>query len=180
MKKYLRSSLYRGNVEYYSIDIAAVLNSVPIQSSDEIEYRPNLSEDKQLTDEQFGAYKNFIRTILSVIVKRDFKIVDKYQSPESYSFYVEFEPKFFDGMTPEFVLGVKFRLSDHYQVKESNSTKDLDVKNKTSDKFSGTIFSDFVVDGVSQDGLMATIKTVTQICDDLMCGDYNNLISHSS
>lgn len=179
MKKYIRSSIFDDSINYFFIDITAVLSSAPIQSTEEVEYRENLSEDKQLTDEQFGAYKNFIRTILSVIVKRDFKIVDKYQSPESYSFYVEFEPKFFAGIIPDFMLGVKFRLSDHYQTKESNMTKDLDVKTNTSEEFSGTIFADFVVDGVSQDGLVSTIKTISNICDDLMCGDYNTLLNQS-
>lgn len=142
-----------------------------IQASDElIEYR-NTKSEYQLTPKQLETYRNFIKTVVTTIKKRDFIVVDEYQSAISYSYYIEFIPKFYDGIEPEIVFGVKFRLSDHYQSNETPITKETESRSENS-----IIFTSFVVDGVKYDNIVSVISEITQICNDLQAGDYTNLL----
>lgn len=152
------------------ITVDVILNTVIESSKDLIEFR-EVEPKYQLTPKQLEAYRNFIKTIVNTIKKRDFKVIDEYQSGISYSYYIEFMPKFYDGIEPEIVFGVKFRLSDHYQSGNLPVTEESESCGE-----SDTIFTSFVVEGVKHDDIVSTISDITQICNDLQTGDYTKLL----
>lgn len=180
MKKYIRSD----NIVRVELDICAVLalsmtnTNVAAAKKDLIQQR-DLPFEYQLTDKQFEAYKNFIRSAVSVIKKRGFYVDEEYQSNKSYSYYIRFTPTPYIGFEDKMLeLDVKFRLSDHYQQSDSIDTEgeESDDTASSDTSISGTIFQSFVVEGVTHDNIAATLLDIKTICEDLQVGDYSRLM----
>ena len=171
MKYYIKSKNSTDRVE---IEIIAVLSDnansyVGSAHNIDLEYR-DLPIEYQLSRKQFSAYVNFIKSVVSVIDKLGFDISDEYQSKKSYSYYVQFTPTPYIGFEDQLLeLDVKFRLSNHYQTFD-NISDDL-----TKPKTEGTIFSEFVVEGIKQDDIAATLLNIKNICVQLKQGDYSGL-----
>ena len=171
MKRYIKSN-EKMQTAYFELDIIAILNPTSVKATEElIEYYPDMDAKYQLTKEQFQAYRDFIKTAVSAIKRRDFEVHDEYQSPISYSYYIEFVPKFFEGLEPDIIFNVKFRLSNHYETL-NNSVND---KSSNSDSLNSKIFKSFVVDGVVHQGIVDTLMAITNICNELQLGNYDAL-----
>lgn len=171
MKKYIKSNKEM-RTAYFEIDIIAILNPTSIEATEDlIKYYPDMDSEYQLTKKQFQAYRDFIKTVVSAIKRRDFEVRDEYQSSISYSYYIEFVPKFFEGLEPDIIFNVKFRLSDHYE-KLSNSVDDKSLNSRSSNS---KIFKSFVVDGVEHQGIVDTLRAITDICNELQVGNYDVL-----
>lgn len=181
--------LITNKIPHYELEIVAVLakfEELPIAAAQHIvNLEPrNMKEAYQLTDEEYSIYLNFLRTVASIIVNSGFEITDEYQSPDSLSYYIQFTPTFYDGILEndvdksiprrsgtDFVLDVKFRLSDHYVTGEPNIADSL---GRT--KSHGVAFKEFVVAGFKHDTINTVINDVKQICEDLKVGDYSRVI----
>jgi len=185
MKKYIKPI-------HLELELIAVLNDtigevVPTaiaaaKHDIDLEYR-DLPLEYQLTKKELSVYHNWLRSMASIIASYGFDIVDEYQSPISYSYYIQFSPQ--ADLTDEspdrvvlmqkdtdILLDVKLRLSNHYQ--EGGPAIADSIERSQS---SGKIFSEFVVEGVKHDDINATISDLQEICKDLHHGDYTRLIN---
>ena len=187
MKRYIKSNIDPVHVE---IEIIAVLNDYfPIAASKndvKLDAR-KMKLEYQLTNEQYSAYINFLSTVASIIVNQGFEVVEQYQSKESYSYYIQFTPTFYDGVLEgdvdrniprinngDVVLDVKFRLSDHYKTEEDrDGVVDTDSLGRT--KSAGVVFKEFVVEGVTHTRIQTVVSQIRTICNDLKSGDYSGL-----
>ena len=157
------------------LEIVAVLNintdySVAASKKPTVEYR-ELADSLQLLKKQLEEYRNFVRSIVSIIKNFGFDVVDEYQSSKSYSYYVQFTPEPYKGFEDEMLeLDVKFRISDHYQ--ESSSV----TEGNPSSKNAGVIFKSFVVEGVNHSDIASAMLDVKHICQDLKIGNYSKLL----
>lgn len=164
MKRYIRQ------VTRIELDIIAVLNiAETVESSKNVEWR-ELPASYQLSNAQFEAYQNFIRSAVSIIRKFGFEVVDEYQSNKSYSYYIQFTPEPYAGFEDKMLqLDVKFRLSDHAKISQAVTSEPITTKS------SGVIFKSFVVEGVEHSNIAATLLDIKEICLDLKQGDYDRL-----
>ena len=184
MKRYIKSNQIKNKIEVEIIAICPNLASYDIDLAASkkvnLQYR-NLKSEWQLTSEQFEAWKNFINSVVAIITKFGFGIVDDYQSGESYSYYVQFTPQPYLGFEDEMLeLDVKFRLSDHYQdqrkEKSEHTASYIDRKAIAKESKNSPIFTSFVVEGIKCDDIAATLLRIKNICQDLKVGDYSKLL----
>lgn len=186
MKRYIRAKRSQ-HIELELIAVLADTFDYPVTTSQhdiELEYR-ELPKEYELSQEQLSKYKNFVRTMASIIVNSGFEITEEYQSPKSYSYYLKFTPEPYEGILEndvdrsiprktgtDFILDVKIRLSDHYvHPEDETAISDSIGRSKTS----GTVFDEFVVAGVATDSINTAIKELHDICQDLKVGDYTKL-----
>lgn len=177
---------------HLELELIAVLNdsigevvSMPVVAARHdisIEYR-DLPLDWQLSDKVKSVYQNWLRSMASIIASYGFEIVDEYQSPESYSYYIQFSPvaDLTDDIPDRVVLlqkdsdmllDVKLRLSNHYLPDGAKVADSIERSRST-----GKIFSEFVVEGVKYEDINAAIKDLQEICKDLTLGDYSRLLN---
>ncbi len=155
-----------------TLEIVAILKNtnedeMPVAAEMNIEGR-DLDYKYQLSPQQRTTYNDFINTICSILIHHGFKIVDQYQSNRSYSYYIQFVLKPYEGFEDMMLkLDVKFRLSDH----QPNGIK---VSNESESK--SVIFKSFVVEGVEHKDIKQVILDIQQICNDLKVGDYSRLV----
>lgn len=176
--------------QHIELEIIAVLASssaatiTSAQHDVGLEYR-NLPKEYKLTQTQLSRYKNFVKTMTSIIVNAGFEIIEEYQSPKSYSYYIKFTPSLYEGIletdveqniprkiNTDLILDVKIRLSDHY-VHEEDEESIGDSVGRSSSR--GVVFDEFVVAGVSTESINDAIKDLHEICKDLKAGDYSKL-----
>lgn len=177
---------------HLELELIAVLNdsiggsiSMPIVAAMhdvKLEYR-DLPLDWQLSDKVKSVYQNWLRSMASIIASYGFEIVDEYQSPESYSYYIQFSPvaDLTDDIPDRVVLlqkdsdmllDVKLRLSNHYLPDGAKVADSIERSRST-----GKIFSEFVVEGIKHEDINSAIKDLQGICKDLTQGDYSRLIN---
>ena len=186
MKKLVKNSKEPIHLELEIIAIPTWFDETTIAAAQHnIKLEPrNMKEAYQLTDAQYSLYANFIRTAVSIVVGAGFDIVDEYQSPDSLSYYVQFTPTFYDGILEndvnseiprkagtDFVLDVKFRLSDHYVTGEPRIVDTLGRS-----KSYGIAFKEFVIAGVTHESINTAIRDIRDVCQDLKAGDYSRVI----
>ena len=185
MKKYIKTI-------HLELELIAILNDVigevvamPVAAAKhdiDLKYR-DLPLEYQLTKKELSVYHNWLRSMASIIVSYGFEIVDEYQSPISYSYYIQFSPqadltdKSSDSIVlmqkdTDILLDVKLRLSNHYQ--EGGPSVGDSIERSQS---SGKIFSEFVVEGIKHDDINAAIRDLQEICKDLQRGDYTRLLN---
>lgn len=136
--------------------------------------RSNLKDEWQLTSQQINDLNSFLTTVVGIIESRGFDVIDDYQSPMSYSYYIQFRPR--NQYTDEtFRLDVKFRLSDHKLSDAIQVSRNSEADTKQ------VIFRSYVVEGVKQKSITDVIHTINDICNHLAVGDYSILdITESS
>lgn len=177
---------------HLELELIAVLNdalfesvSLPVVATKhdiELEYR-DLPIEWQLSDKVRSVYRNWIKSMASIIASYGFEIVDEYQSSVSYSYYIQFSPiaDLTDDIPDRVVLlqkdsdvllDVKLRLSNHY-LPEDEKVADSIERSRSK----GKIFSEFVVEGVKHEDINAAIKDLQDICKDLTLGDYSRLLN---
>ena len=166
MKKYISAKSV--SIPIYEIEIVAIMNTTAdVNSSEDIlKRKSNMPYEYQLSDKEFEVYKDFIRTAVSIIKKRDFEVVEEYQSNISYSYYIDFIPKTYEDA--DYKLRVRFRLSNHTTPEVSRDVEDL--KPSTDH-----IFRSFIVNDVTCDSVKSTLKEITDICNHLQLGDFDAL-----
>lgn len=156
----------------YELEVIAILNEPATVKTDvaagtdvKLEWRDNLPADYQLTNAQYNGWYDFLNSAVSFITTVGFEITDQYQSKQSYSYYVEFKPTFYEGMEPDNadVLVVKFRLSNHNPVMKIN-------EDNTSTISPNRVFRSYVVDGITHDHLMSALKAIKHACLDIKSG----------
>ncbi len=146
-----------------------VIDTEPISASRKVklDYRPNLRGEWQLTNSQINDLNSFLTTVVSVIESRGFIMLDKYQSDESYSYYMTFRPRNqYTG--EEFEFDVKFRLSDHNLTNAKKSSRSNELPPTV-------VFRSYVVEGVRYNTIVDTIHAIQNACNKLMVGDYSDL-----
>ena len=177
---------------HLELELIAVLNdsigevmSMPVVAARHdisLEYR-DLPLDWQLSDKVKSVYQNWLCSMASIIASYGFEIVDEYQSPKSYSYYIQFSPvaDLTDDIPDRVVLlqkdsdmllDVKLRLSNHYLPDGAKVADSIERSRST-----GKIFSEFIVEGVKHKDINAAIKDLQEICKDLTLGDYSRLIN---
>ena len=166
MKKYISAKSV--SIPIYELEIVAVMNIVADvnSSKDILKHRPDMPYEYQLSDEEFEVYKDFIRTAVSIIKKRDFEVIDEYQSNISYSYYIDFIPKTYEDT--DYKLRVKFRLSNHVAPEVS---RDIEDHKSSTDH----IFRSFIVNDVTCDSVKSTLKEIADVCNHLQLGDFDVL-----
>lgn len=186
MKRFIRSQ----HIELEIIAVLADMHNAEITATQHdvnLEYR-DLPKQYRLSPEQLSKYKNFVKTMASIIVNSGFEIVEEYQSNKSYSYYIKFVPELYEGIldadeehsiprksNSEFVLDVKIRLSDHYvHPEDEEAISDSLGRSRAS----GTVFSEFVVADVSTTSINVAIQQLHDICIDLKSGDYSKLFEN--
>ena len=155
-------------IHYGVLDIELVLNDVLFGEG--LEHR-ELPVEYQLSKEQFARYEDFIVTVIGAIKSRGFTIIDEYQNSESYYYYIQFTPEFYDGTEPLIIYDVKFRLSEHPMVNKSSDSKSPKTNRVP-------IFRSFVVNGVEHNSIISTMNEIVNILNDLHAGDYESLMSN--
>ena len=161
------NEMEEGTLEMLTLDIELVLNDTIF--TEELEYR-ELPIEYQLSEEQFARYKDFIMTVVGAIKSRGFQIVDEYQSDESYSYYIQFTPAFYEGTESPVVYDVKLRLSNHPMNNKSSVTQRTPTGRVP-------VFRSFVVNGVKHTSILPTLNQIVEVLNDLHAGDYDSLIA---
>ena len=166
MKKYI--STKSTDKPIYELEIVAIMDiTADVNSSNDIlKHGQHMPYEYQLFDKEFEIYKDFIRTAISIIKKRDFAVIEEYQSNISYSYYIDFIPKTYEDT--DYKLRVKFRLSNHVAPEVS---RDIEDHRSSSDH----IFKSFIVNDVTCDSVKSTLKEIADICNHLQLGDFDIL-----
>lgn len=188
MKRYVRCS--SNSVKHVELDITVILASpqqIAATKHDIVLEPRKMKLEYQLTDAQYNAYKNFLRTAASIIASAGFEFVDEYQSSKSYSYYIQFTPKLYEGVTKtdagdpipkkagtDIILDVKFRLSDHYETEEDESSIGDTIGRAVT---SGIAFKEFVVAGVTHESVNTALADIRNICEDVKVGDYSRVFA---
>lgn len=95
-------------IRYMDADVAA--------SEDvSIVHPENMSTSKRWTNAQIGEYRGFVNDVIDIVTLY-YDVTVKYQSEESYSYYITF-------IDDEIEYEIKIRLSDHYQQVSDKATK---------------------------------------------------------
>ena len=166
MKKYISAKSV--SIPIYELEIVAVMAiAADVNSSEDIlKHRHNMPYEYQLSDKEFEVYKDFIRTAVSIIKKRDFEVIEEYQSNISYSYYIDFIPKTYEDT--DYKLRVKFRLSNH-------TTPEIDRDIEELKSSTNRIFKSFIVNDVTCSSVKSTLKEIADICNHLQLGDFDVL-----
>ena len=166
MKKYISSK--STDKPIYELEIIAIMDiAADVNSSKDIlKHRPNMPYEYQLSDKEFEVYKDFIHTAVNIIKKRDFEVIEEYQSNISYSYYIDFIPETYEDT--DYKLRVKFRLSNHTAPEVS---RDIEDHKSSTDH----IFRSFIVNDVTCDSVKSTLKEIANICNHLQLGNFDIL-----
>ena len=162
------------------IEIVVVMEDTQeVNSSVNIEDRPNLPIDKRYSEFQLDWYEDLISSVESAITSSGFNIIDQYQSSDSYSYYIEFEAFTREGKS----LGdftIKFRISDHDEPSKkklrnrgSNDESAQERIQKASSRF--TIFRVIKIGELTPSGMVQTANIVKEACNHLLDGDVDYL-----
>jgi len=160
MKKYIRNPKFMILIEIILND-----NINTITSYEYVKRYDNIDPEHQYTPEQISALNDFIHTVLSVIRSRDFEIKKKYQSTDSYSYYIYFKPEFYEGVDAE-VINVKFKIGDHNPIEEEFTDEDKEL----------AIFHTILINKEEYEDWMQIIQNIRSICDEIKAGDYSSLL----
>ena len=152
--------------ENYFSDLAA---------TNKVTYKPNLSDEFQYSEDQLQWYNDLIDTIFDLIEDyARFRIVESYQSSESYSYYIEFEAFTREGHS----LGnftIRFRICDHPEKSKRKQNNNNGSTQSQIQSRRRKIFRSIKVNEVSQSGIVEAANTVQAICDGLLDGDVSVL-----
>lgn len=72
-----------------------------------------LPAEHQLTDEQIEKLNHLIHRVMGTIIQHDFDVISKYQSKESYTYYIQFYPTDSAGKRMKIPVKVQFEIRDH-------------------------------------------------------------------
>jgi hypothetical protein len=133
-----------------------------------IAYRPGLPKDKQYTDEQLKEYNKFICNIVDVLYDYGFDVFEDQtrQSTESYSYYINFQPKDTDGNLIDARVTIMFRIADHDMHGKTGWTNRKPIK----------IIKDFVLYDKSYATMESITSEVYSICYDLQDYDFSSVL----
>ena len=103
-----------------------------ITSSDKLLKHQSINKKYRVSDEELVILHDIVYSVLSCLTSRKFKIIEKYQSARSYTYYVQFMTISDSGeeMSP---VNIKFRIADHDNkyLDEPLETTDVIIKSIT-------------------------------------------------
>ena len=174
MKRYIHSMQSDDTFYILKVVIELGYQSVPNQAalaaSEDYIKRKQLAKEYQLTSDQIDELNHLIHRTIGTIIQHDFEIIKKYQSSESYTYYIRFIPTDYAKRPLKFPVQVQFEIRDH--LVSSHPTEGRLGKRITVRAFYVGDKECFTTEG--------TFVEIRNICDDLKRGDYSSLIQGTS
>lgn len=169
MKRYLRQPRYSASIPTLCIVIeveSQYSDTGGIEIAAAAEYvttKPRIKEQFILHQEQIDEMNHLIHRVVGLLIKNNFKILDKHQSNESYTYYIRFLPADNSGKFSDTPLQLMIEIRDH-----------INRRHKTEGKLGKNlaVYASYVGDKecFDTDGVIAEVRV---ICDQLKSGDYS-------
>lgn len=115
-----------------------------------------------MTSAEWHIYRQIVAESVDIISSFGFNNV-KPEFWDSGSCYVEFVPKKYDGTLYDELIRARFRISDHDSPYGVNSWNN------------GELFMMFTINGYQVDTIEGVLNTLSNICRDIMMGDFSKL-----
>lgn len=125
---------------------------------------PNIKRKKQQSDEWLRHVNDLVISILGSMQGRKFKILEKYPSKKSYTYYIRFQPTDKAGNLWDTELQLQIELRDH--VSDTHE----DFGNVAKQLFVRTYY----LENKSYHDMYGILREIWKILDDLQMGNFSS------
>ena len=162
MKRYIKTHSYAKEPKYIiEIIINTEVSESEVAASEKIKHPLSVKKKNRLSDDELRLYNDFIDSMRTPIISRNFIIIREYQSKKSYAYYIDFDPVDKQGQPFNGPVRIQFRFAEHNQKhgKAENTSSDLIIKS-------------FTFNDITYDSYYPIFKKVIDICNHLQEGDF--------